>query len=177
MCFLAMMLGPSAEKVQVEFSIFWVTFQASQVVWSLQQDITRGSGMVDSVFQGFGATAGGGTHQAVLSSHEYLSQVCFLVFPTLTRELVLCGPMSSFSTSAHLRRLAHGIRFQHVFQLPTLLGLWFSCLQLLRMVSASKLCVTCPSCCLPFFSLHLLDTDAWILVPQSASTGGSAILR
>jgi hypothetical protein len=30
--------------------------------------------MVDSVFQGFGASAGG-THQAVLSSAEYLSQV------------------------------------------------------------------------------------------------------
>eukprot|EP00884_Botryococcus_braunii_P007546 jgi/Botrbrau1/16793/Bobra.150_2s0022.1 len=38
-----------------------------------QQDITRGSGMVDSVFQGFGASAGG-THSAVLSSAEYLSQ-------------------------------------------------------------------------------------------------------
>ncbi|CAN6835527.1 unnamed protein product [Brassica oleracea] len=36
-----------------------------------QQDITRGKGMVDSVFQ---APMGTGTHNAVLSSYEYLSQ-------------------------------------------------------------------------------------------------------
>ena len=39
----------------------------------LQQDITRGRMMVDSVFQGPGAGMGG-THNAVLSSSEYLSQ-------------------------------------------------------------------------------------------------------
>ncbi|PIN01435.1 26S proteasome regulatory complex, ATPase RPT4 [Handroanthus impetiginosus] len=36
-----------------------------------QQDITRGKGMVDSLFQ---APTGMGTHDAVLSSYEYLSQ-------------------------------------------------------------------------------------------------------
>lgn len=36
-----------------------------------QQDITRGKGMVDSVFQ---APMGTGTHHAVLSSYEYISQ-------------------------------------------------------------------------------------------------------
>ena len=36
-----------------------------------QQDITRGKGMVDSVFQ---APMGTGTHNAVLSSYEYISQ-------------------------------------------------------------------------------------------------------
>nr|CAA32429.1 unnamed protein product [Arabidopsis thaliana] len=36
-----------------------------------QQDITRGKGMVDSVFQ---APMGTGTHHAVLSSYEYVSQ-------------------------------------------------------------------------------------------------------
>ncbi|XP_027104389.1 ribulose bisphosphate carboxylase/oxygenase activase, chloroplastic isoform X2 [Coffea arabica] len=36
-----------------------------------QQDITRGKGMVDSLFQ---APSGTGTHYAVLSSYEYLSQ-------------------------------------------------------------------------------------------------------
>ena len=36
------------------------------------QDITRGRDMVDSLFQGFGAGVGG-THNAVLSSTEYLS--------------------------------------------------------------------------------------------------------
>ncbi|KAL3521125.1 hypothetical protein ACH5RR_019274 [Cinchona calisaya] len=36
-----------------------------------QQDITRGKGMVDSLFQ---APTGQGTHDAVLSSYEYLSQ-------------------------------------------------------------------------------------------------------
>lgn len=35
-----------------------------------QQDITRGKGMVDSLFQ---APTGTGTHYAVLSSYEYLS--------------------------------------------------------------------------------------------------------
>lgn len=36
-----------------------------------QQDITRGKGMVDSLFQ---APTGMGTHDAVLSSYEYVSQ-------------------------------------------------------------------------------------------------------
>jgi hypothetical protein len=36
-----------------------------------QQDITRGKGMVDSLFQ---APQGTGTHNPVLSSYEYLSQ-------------------------------------------------------------------------------------------------------
>lgn len=36
-----------------------------------QQDITRGKGLVDSVFQ---APMGTGTHHAVLSSYEYISQ-------------------------------------------------------------------------------------------------------
>lgn len=35
-----------------------------------QQDITRGKGMVDTLFQ---APVGSGTHHAVLTSHEYLS--------------------------------------------------------------------------------------------------------
>jgi len=38
----------------------------------LQQDITRGRGMVDSLFQSGGGA--GGTHNAVLSSEEYMSQ-------------------------------------------------------------------------------------------------------
>jgi virulence-associated protein VapD len=36
-----------------------------------QQDITRGKGIVDALFQ---APMGDGTHEAVLSSYEYLSQ-------------------------------------------------------------------------------------------------------
>jgi hypothetical protein len=39
---------------------------------SRQQDIARGRGMVDELFQGWGGTAG--TQNAVLSSSEYLSQ-------------------------------------------------------------------------------------------------------
>ncbi|MCH98116.1 ribulose bisphosphate carboxylase/oxygenase activase, partial [Trifolium medium] len=35
-----------------------------------QQDITRGKGMVDPVFQ---AAADAGTHYAIMSSHEYIS--------------------------------------------------------------------------------------------------------
>ncbi|CAL8466896.1 g6432 [Coccomyxa elongata] len=38
-----------------------------------QQDITRGRDMVDTLYQGFGVGAGG-THNAILSSEEYLSQ-------------------------------------------------------------------------------------------------------
>jgi hypothetical protein len=38
----------------------------------LQQDIARGRGMVDELFQGWGGTAG--TQNAVLSSSDYLSQ-------------------------------------------------------------------------------------------------------
>jgi hypothetical protein len=38
----------------------------------LQQDITRGRGMVDELFQGWGGTAG--TQNAVLSSSDYISQ-------------------------------------------------------------------------------------------------------
>lgn len=36
-----------------------------------QQDITRGRGMVDSLYQAGGGA--GGTHNAVLSSEEYMS--------------------------------------------------------------------------------------------------------
>lgn len=36
-----------------------------------QQDITRGKGLVDPLFQ---APMGDGTHEAVLSSYEYISQ-------------------------------------------------------------------------------------------------------
>ena len=38
-----------------------------------QQDITRGQGMVDTLFTGFGGGQGYGTQQAVLSSSDYLS--------------------------------------------------------------------------------------------------------
>lgn len=37
-----------------------------------QQDIARGRDMVDSLFQGFGAGAGG-THNAIMSTQDYLS--------------------------------------------------------------------------------------------------------
>jgi hypothetical protein len=39
----------------------------------LQQDIARGRGMVDELFQGWGGQ--GGTQNAIMSSSEYLSQV------------------------------------------------------------------------------------------------------
>ena len=39
----------------------------------LQQDITRGRDMVDSLYQG--AQASAGTHNAIMSSQDYLSQV------------------------------------------------------------------------------------------------------
>ncbi len=42
------------------------------VAYVLQQDIVRGRGGIDSLYQG-GAVGIGGTHNAVLSSEEYLS--------------------------------------------------------------------------------------------------------
>ena len=45
---------------------------ATRTLLSRSQDITRGRDMVDSLFQGFGAGVGG-THNAVLSSTDYLS--------------------------------------------------------------------------------------------------------
>jgi hypothetical protein len=38
----------------------------------VQQDITRGRNMVDSLFQGPGGQ--GGTHSAIMSSQDYISQ-------------------------------------------------------------------------------------------------------
>ena len=39
----------------------------------VQQDITRGRDMVDSLFQG---AVSSGTHNPVMTSQDYLSQVC-----------------------------------------------------------------------------------------------------
>lgn len=50
----------------------WRCIDADQDASDDQQDITRGRMMVDSVFQGGGGM--GGTHNAVLSSTDYLSQ-------------------------------------------------------------------------------------------------------
>jgi hypothetical protein len=47
-------------------------FVLFSVLLCQQQDIARGRGMVDELFQGWGGT--GGTANAVLSSTEYLSQ-------------------------------------------------------------------------------------------------------
>ncbi len=46
------------------------------IVVRLQQDIGRGRDMVDSLFTGYhgGGSSAGGTHNAILSSSEYLSQ-------------------------------------------------------------------------------------------------------
>jgi hypothetical protein len=41
----------------------------------LQQDITRGRDMVESLYQGAAGAQTGGTHNAIMSSTEYLSQV------------------------------------------------------------------------------------------------------
>lgn len=43
------------------------------LVCPAQQDITRGRGMVDELFQGWGGM--GGTQNAIMSSQDYLSQV------------------------------------------------------------------------------------------------------
>ena len=48
-------------------------FHLREALDLLQQDITRGRNMVDSLYQGFGVGAGG-THNAILSSEEYRSQ-------------------------------------------------------------------------------------------------------
>lgn len=60
-----------------------------------QQDITRGKGMVDTLFQ---APEGAGTHHAVLSSYDYISTglrrlVVFVRFSFgVTAEEKMCMP-------------------------------------------------------------------------------------
>ena len=49
---------------------FW--HAADDFLLHLQQDITRGRGMVDSLYQAGGGA--GGTHNAIMSSDEYMSQ-------------------------------------------------------------------------------------------------------
>ncbi|KAK1355305.1 hypothetical protein POM88_048561 [Heracleum sosnowskyi] len=55
-----------------------------------QQDITRGKGMVDSLFQ---APSGAGTHDAIMSSYEYirtgLRTYNFMIFPNIKVPLIL----------------------------------------------------------------------------------------
>mmetsp|Transcript_11353 Transcript_11353/g.34114 ORF Transcript_11353/g.34114 Transcript_11353/m.34114 type:complete len:454 (+) Transcript_11353:122-1483(+) len=72
--------APMAPKVQRQVAMHasrshkgrWAGMDAGNDQSDDQQDITRGQGMVDSLFQQGGS--GISTHQAVLSSEEYLSQ-------------------------------------------------------------------------------------------------------
>ncbi len=50
----------------------WRGMDADMDMSDDQQDIARGRDMVDSLFQGFGAGAGG-THNAIMSTQDYLS--------------------------------------------------------------------------------------------------------
>eukprot|EP01026_Neomeris_dumetosa_P081916 TRINITY_DN928_c1_g1_i1.p2 TRINITY_DN928_c1_g1~~TRINITY_DN928_c1_g1_i1.p2 ORF type:complete len:444 (-),score=72.81 TRINITY_DN928_c1_g1_i1:577-1908(-) len=63
---VVMMASPKQEKGR------WRGLDADMDMSDDQQDITRGRDMVDSLFQGAGIGAGG-THNAVLSTEEYLS--------------------------------------------------------------------------------------------------------
>eukprot|EP01024_Parvocaulis_polyphysoides_P037377 TRINITY_DN332_c1_g2_i1.p1 TRINITY_DN332_c1_g2~~TRINITY_DN332_c1_g2_i1.p1 ORF type:complete len:415 (-),score=97.74 TRINITY_DN332_c1_g2_i1:292-1536(-) len=64
---VVMMASPKQEKGR------WRGLDADMDMSDDQQDITRGRDMVDSLFQGAGGGVGG-THNAILSSEEYLSQ-------------------------------------------------------------------------------------------------------
>eukprot|EP01024_Parvocaulis_polyphysoides_P037375 TRINITY_DN332_c1_g1_i1.p1 TRINITY_DN332_c1_g1~~TRINITY_DN332_c1_g1_i1.p1 ORF type:complete len:409 (-),score=75.32 TRINITY_DN332_c1_g1_i1:647-1873(-) len=63
---IVMMASPKREKGR------WRGMDADMDMSDDQQDITRGRNMVDSLFQGAAGTEG--THNAILSSEEYLSQ-------------------------------------------------------------------------------------------------------
>lgn len=52
-----------------------------------QQDITRGKGMVDSLFQ---APSGAGTHDAIMSSYEYIS-TGLRTYVRIYRTLLFCS--------------------------------------------------------------------------------------
>lgn len=55
-----------------------------------QQDITRGKGMVDSLFQ---APSGAGTHDAIMSSYEYIStglRTYVIIYRSLPLSLKFC---------------------------------------------------------------------------------------
>nr|AGL08672.1 chloroplast rubisco activase 1 [Sagittaria graminea]AGL08674.1 chloroplast rubisco activase 1 [Sagittaria graminea] len=83
-----------------------------------QQDITRGKGMVDSLFQ---APMGDGTHHAVLSSYEYISQGL--------REYGLDNKMDGFYIApAFMDKLVVHIakNFMELpnIKVPLILGIW-----------------------------------------------------
>lgn len=83
-----------------------------------QQDITRGKGMVDSLFQ---APMGDGTHHAVLSSYEYLSQGL--------REFGLDNKMDGFYIApAFMDKLVVHVAKNFMslpnIKVPLILGIW-----------------------------------------------------
>jgi len=56
----------------LDLQLVWMAQQSYNTLLMLQQDITRGRGMVDSLYQAGGGA--GGTHNAVLSSEDYMKQ-------------------------------------------------------------------------------------------------------
>ncbi|CAA7406351.1 unnamed protein product [Spirodela intermedia] len=83
-----------------------------------QQDITRGKGLVDSLFQ---APSGQGTHDAVLSSYEYLSQGL--------KELNMDNTMGDFYIArAFMDKLVVHVVKNYLnlpsIKIPLILGIW-----------------------------------------------------
>ena len=83
-----------------------------------QQDITRGKGLVDSLFQ---APSGDGTHIAVLSSHEYISQGLRQYSMDNTLDGLYIAPAFMDKLVVHIAK-----NFMDLpnIKVPLILGLW-----------------------------------------------------
>lgn len=83
-----------------------------------QQDITRGKGMVDSLFQ---APMGDGTHHAVLSSYEYLSTAQRTLQWDNTKDGYYIAPAFMDKLVVHI---AKNFMSLPSIKIPLILGIW-----------------------------------------------------
>ncbi|CAA7389745.1 unnamed protein product [Spirodela intermedia] len=83
-----------------------------------QQDITRGKGLVDSLFQ---APSGQGTHDAVLSSYEYISQGLRTLNLDNTMDGFYIAPAFMDKLTVHITK-----NFLNLpsIKVPLILGIW-----------------------------------------------------
>eukprot|EP00475_Leptophrys_vorax_P002963 TRINITY_DN11698_c0_g1_i1.p1 TRINITY_DN11698_c0_g1~~TRINITY_DN11698_c0_g1_i1.p1 ORF type:complete len:476 (-),score=51.50 TRINITY_DN11698_c0_g1_i1:164-1522(-) len=82
-----------------------------------QQDITRGYGMVDSAFQGHS----GGTHKAVLSSYDYVSQGLRSLNWDNTKDGLYIAPAFMDKVVVHLAK--NFMKLPNI-KVPLILGVW-----------------------------------------------------
>uniref|UniRef100_A0A0D9XVS4 Ribulose bisphosphate carboxylase/oxygenase activase, chloroplastic n=1 Tax=Leersia perrieri TaxID=77586 RepID=A0A0D9XVS4_9ORYZ len=83
-----------------------------------QQDITRGKGLVDSLFQ---APMGDGTHEAVLSSYEYISQGLRQYNLENTMDGLYIAPAFMDKLVVHITK--NFLKLPNI-KVPLILGIW-----------------------------------------------------